>query len=156
MSAPGEEIKVSDDELSAGTSVGGYTFRGTYLAQELGNGYEMQPDGGSFQRNASGTIPFRAHFTGTSSNAPAITRLLIGSEGEQQEINDWMGRLHIYTEGQRTLVIESGLDYPVTLHLHNVAGQAIKTIPVPAQSRQTVKVPLSGIYIINRRKVMVK
>ena len=156
VSAPGEEIKVSDDELSAGTSVGGYTFRGTYLAQELGNGYEMQPDGGSFQRNASGTIPFRAHFTGTSSNAPAITRLLIGSEGEQQEINDWMGRLHIYTEGQRTLVIESGLDYPVTLHLHNVAGQAIKTIPVPAQSRQTVKVPLSGIYIINHQKIVVK
>lgn len=160
VSAPGEEIKVSDVELSAGTSVGGYTFRGTYLAQEFGNGYEMQADGGSFQKNASGTtittIPFRAHFTGTSSNAPAITRLLIGSEGEQQEINDWMGRLHIYTEGQRTLVIESGLDYPVTLHLHNVAGQAIKTIPVPAQSRQTVKVPLSGIYIINHQKIVVK
>lgn len=159
VSAPGEGIKVSDDELSAGTSVGGYTFRGTYLAQEFGNGYEMQDDGGSFQKNASGTstsIPFRAHFTGTSSNAPAITRLLIGSEGEQQEINDWMGRLHIYTEGQRTLVIESGLDYPVTLHLHNVAGQAIKTIPVPAQSRQTVKVPLSGIYIINHQKIVVK
>ena len=167
-SKPGGTIGVSDDEM-AGVTHDGYTFRPNYLNVTLAPGtdaYVLNDEGSAYElipSTGSGVSipPFRPYFVAAASQARATRSIsfgnensqLFGDEPEPEETTD--GKLSIRA-GRHKLVVSSMLEQSVPVTIVNTAGITLDHYTIePGETRET-PVAVSGIYIVNNRKLHVK
>ena len=110
------------------------------------------------------TVPaFRPYFTRTdnASSNPAPRRIVFSGgsktslEPDVTEHNDGDGGLHISTD-KKTIVVRSTLRENATVRITTAAGIDVATFTI--EPGQTVKtpVPMTGVYMVNQKKILVK
>jgi hypothetical protein len=175
----GIDIDVSDNENSdvenscEGTSKNyTLTFHSNYLNRSLEpTDYVLKADGSQFDRvTAAGgaavtggatAIPFRPYFTATVTAGarrmlPAY--ILLGGKYsglEDEPISTLDGDIEIYVKDHK-IVTTSHLREATTVSVHNVAGTALTNYVL--QPGETVETPVhsTGIYIVNKKKLLVR
>ena len=164
-SAPGVTIGVSDDELT-GVKYSKYTFMPSYLNTELaasdGN-YALSADGSEYSllENAPVDVPaFRPYFV-KSSGSSVKRRIVFSNEQSDmhgtEEPGDGIiraGQLNI-TVNDHMIIVSSTLDEEAPVHIYNTAGQSVSIFTI--QPGETVETRVnSGVFIVNKKKVIVK
>ena len=173
---------VSDDDQIIGVSdndydeyvneIGSYTYRPTYQALTVGKDTTLllNARGSKFVAAAHDTVtvPFRAYLTRHITSQPAqpaqaraaagtwVSSLGIGYAGDVMPMEDIVvdHNLNIYTD-HMNICIESTLDEPATVTITTVAGKTLQLFTIQPDTRVTVPVNSRGVYIVNRKKVMV-
>ena len=86
----------------------------------------------------------------------SLKALGIGYSGDVMPMEDIVvdHNLNIYTD-HMNICIESTLDEPATVTITTVAGKTLKLFTIQPDTRVTVPVNSRGVYIVNRKKVMV-
>lgn len=156
VSAADAEIGVTDGGTRT-AAANGYTFKGTFQTETIGNSYLINDAGSAFVKATSqSSIPFRGYIEPTSGgNAPK--RIVITGETEEVEepAEDVIERgLTIYGKNQ-AIYIESTLEHEATLTIFTMSGQLVKKVIVQPMSKEVVTVTSRGIYLVNNRKVAV-
>ncbi len=129
----------------------------TYTPSIEGSSYDLVPA-------TPVTVPaFRPYFTGTynASSNPAPRRIVFSGgsktslEPDVTEHNDGDGGLHISTD-KKTIVVRSTLRENATVRITTAAGIDVATFTI--EPGQTVKtpVPMTGVYMVNQKKILVK
>jgi len=151
----------------------GYRFNSSYRAVNLATGAGYMLNSGAvehpsskFVKNtaAATTVPFRPYFTAVEPPLPApssaTTRadaLLIGYDGDNEgPIGDTINiqGLTIYVV-DHTIWMESTLEEPVRVDIFTLTGKPAGSVTVQPGSKASITVGNSGVYIVNRRKVVV-
>ena len=169
---------VSDDDQTIGVTdldydnvveIGNYTYRPAYQALTVGKDTTMllNAQGSKFVAAAHDTVtvPFRAYLTRHITSQPAQTRaaagtwlssLGIGYVGDIMPMEDVVidHGLNIYSD-HMNICIESTLEEPATVTITTVAGKTLKLFTIQPGTRVTVPVNSRGVYIVNRKKIMV-
>ena len=156
-SNPGISIGVSDDELKPVTA-GGYQFVPNYTATMLsreGEGYVLADDGGSFDKNAVGTIvaPFRPYFIKTNgTRGDNVERIIFGNDDSRklrpnEDLSqDGSGTLNIYAK-KGYVVVESSLSYTTDVRIVTPAGITVAAFAVQPGQTVEARADFSGMYI---------
>ena len=160
-SEPGISIAVSDDELKP-VKAGDYQFVPNYSTTTLaaaGTGYVLADDGGSFNKNASGSVvePFRPYFIAATSNTrgAGVERIIFGNDdsdvgGDEKKDpreEKIYGTLKIYP-GKHKIIVESSLSYTTDVRILTPAGLTLKTFTIePGETIETYIVN-QGVYIV--------
>ena len=166
-SKPAVTIGVSDTELAAQT-LDGYAFTPTYMTQDVA-GYILNADGNRFERTEGGTaLPFRPYFTAASQpqSAPArriASHITIDSshqaigydDDEPEESRQGDGALHL-TVNRRRIIVSSTLQQSATVSVVNTAGIVIDHFIIEPGETHETHINLSGIYLVNRKKIIVR
>ena len=170
----GAEIRVSDEETtgvmkSANGSSKDYTltFKPSYMNEELAAGYNytLDADGDSYDKVSATTkvTAFRPYFTATvtaKTPSPKMIpeRILFGDgysglEGEPKSAFD--GDLEIYVKDHK-IVATSHLIEATTVRIISASGVTIANYVL--QPGETVETPINieGVYIANKKKLLVK
>ena len=177
VSNTGIGIDVSDDETAGVTqSLEGtnknysLTFKPSYMNENLTagtNNYTLDIAGDSYDKvpttgAATKVSAFRPYFTATvtTTNSPKMIpeRILFGNDYsglEGEPIATLDGNLEINVEGHK-IVATSHLKNATTVRIINVSGVSIANYVI--QPGETVETPVSieGVYIANKRKLLVK
>lgn len=150
------EVSVTDDIEPV--SHNGYLFRPNYQSASVAaTGYTMTSDGSSFTHPV-GTVravPFRPYFVKTgSAGAPEIVFTDI-SDASSEQLPSADGGLLISSERGK-IVVTSAMRTDATVRIHTVSGISVAAFTI--QPGQTVVTPVSatGVYIVNRKKLLVK
>ena len=161
-------IGVSDTE-AVGITKKGLTFQPSYLNKEYNAAdattYLLSNDGSSFDQ-VNGTITreaFRPYFTGTYDANGAAPRRIIISGGEDSTIKPDVeehngnagGSLKISVEGH-TIVVESTLHENATVRITTTSGVTVTTFTIKPGQIVRTPVAMTGVYVVNRTKVIVK
>jgi hypothetical protein len=173
-SEEGATIGVSDDEIKAAATAltfKGYTFKPSYMNESLEagtNNYVMNAAGNSFDiLPASGAATvvtaFRPYFTKESLEARGMQRTFAkrivfgGAEGGFGEGPETVldGSLEIYTRGYK-IFTTSHMNEVTTIRIVNAAGATITDYVL--QPGETIETPVavSGVYVVNKKKVFVE
>ena len=171
----GVGIGVSDDEMAgvnksaSGNKDYTLTFKPSYMNKSLEAGtysYSLDGDGDSYDKvPASGDAikvsAFRPYFTATvTTHSPKMIpeRIQFGNdyssmEGEFKSAFD--GDLEIDVQGHK-IVTTSHLKEATTVRIINVSGNTIANYVI--QPDETVETPIfiEGVYIVNKKKLLVK
>ena len=128
----------------------------TYTPSIEGSSYDLVPA-------TPVTVPaFRPYFTGSyTASSPAPRRIVFSGgsktslEPDVTEHNDGDGGLHISTD-KKTIVVRSTLRDNATVRITTAAGIDVATFTI--EPGQTVKtpVPMTGVYMVNQKKILVK
>ena len=172
-SRPGISIAVSDTEIANGAvTIDGYTFNPSYLNTTVTTGsYVLNNDGSSFDKTTAETTPadataaaFRPYFTTTTGGGAKPRRIIFGSAissvGEQGDI-DRHGdsgtdeNLNIYAERSK-IVVESTLSEAVQVSITTASGIRVTTFTIEPGQTITTPVTSNGVYIVNRKKLLVR
>ena len=170
----GAEIKVSDAELTTTGSVtdGTYTFKASYANKELETGsFVLNSDGNAYhelsataETNTTNKVKtsqyaFRPYFVAAPSSSPALRRIIFGGT-DAEEIKETLafaqdGGLEIYVEG-RKIITTSHLKEATTVRIVNVSGVTVANYVI--QPGETIETPVNieGVYIANKKKLLVK
>jgi hypothetical protein len=181
-SKTGAGILVSDDESQGvtktleGTSKNfTLTFHRNYRTQNLGTtAYTLRADGsrydkvtaegGSAVSGGATAIPFRPYFTASSVAKPAGARQMMPeyiyfggdfSGLEEEPTPTLNGGLEIYAKDHK-IITTSHLKSPVTITIVNVAGITYANYVLQPGETQETRVQTDGVYIVNRKKLLVK
>jgi hypothetical protein len=178
----GITIEVSDDEnkdvtktLEGTNKNFTFTFHRNYRTQNLGtSAYTLNPDGsrydkvtdegGSAVSGGATSIPFRPYFTASSVAKSAGARQMMpeyiyfggdfnGLEEETTTILN--GGLEIYAKNHK-IITTSHLKSPVTITIVNVSGITYANYVLQPGETQETRVQNSGVYIVNRKKLLVR
>lgn len=170
-------IGVSDDETAgvvksaSGNKDYTLTFKPSYMNEKLSTGtysYTLDGDGDSYDKvPASGDAikvsAFRPYFTATVTTHSPSPKMMpesiqfgdgySGMEGEFKSAFD--GDLEIDVQGHK-IVTTSHLKEATTVRIINVSGVTIANFVI--QPGETVETPVSieGVYIANKKKLLVK
>jgi len=166
-SKTGTDATIHDSQSEmAGVSKDGYTFKPTYLKQDV-KGYHMNTKGNSFDKAmtttepateiAVATVPFRPYFVATTQNsAPrrseakyivfdsAGSSFAIGDEDPSDEL---AGELYFSTK-PRKLVVNSSMRQPADVRIYGVSGQSIAAFTIQPGETIETDIPIAGVYII--------
>ena len=166
-------IAVSDDEGSDvewttdGTSKKyTFTFHRNYLNKSLeASDYVMNEDGSQFNKveGAVSAVPFRPFFTASSAAKGGARRMLperilFGGDYdglEEEPTSMFDGSLDIYVKDHR-IITTSHLKEPVTIRIRNVSGITFANYVLQPGETQETRVQNAGVYIVNKKKVLVK
>ena len=178
----GITIEVSDDEnkdvtktLEGTNKNFTFTFHRNYRTQNLGtSAYTLNSDGsrydkvtdegGSAVSGGATSIPFRPYFTASSVAKSAGARQMMpeyiyfggdfnGLEEETTTILN--GGLEIYAKNHK-IITTSHLKSPVTITIVNVSGITYANYVLQPGETQETRVQNSGVYIVNRKKLLVR
>ena len=166
-----EHIGVSDDEMNGTTvkySEQNYTFKPSYMNESLavdeGN-YALNANGDSYDKvtgSAKSVGAFRPYFTSqvhpTSSRKYMPERIVFGGDhhGLEEEPQSTLdGSLSIYVKNHK-IITTSHLKEPVTICIRNVSGIAIANYMLQPGETQETRVKYTGVYIVNKKKIIVK
>ena len=162
---------------SLSTTKDGYTLQGTFLNHAFtstdhaaNNYYQMDADGTEFaavEYNATAgtgfsSVPFRAYFTSAKSGSTAPTRgsILIGNSDvnaqQDQPAQNLAYRDLIVHGGDDEILIESTLEYSVTLPVYTTNGKLLRYVTVLPMSKGSVPVKGGSLYLVGNHKVLVK
>ena len=162
-------IGVSDDEM-AGATVNydgtNYTFKPSYMNETLavGNNYALNADGDSYVKvtgSAKSVSAFRPYFTGSAASPSrkyVPERIVFGGDYnglEEQPISTLDGGLEIYVKDHR-IIATSHLKEPVTIWIMNVGGITLANYVLQPGETQETRVQNTGVYIVNKKKLLVK
>lgn len=146
------------------TDGNGYILYGSYLntpAAETGSFYKIDANGSGFavsSDNTEAAVPFRVYLKTNSQGAPTRGDVLeyipIGGDADYIAEQAPLKGLNIYGKNN-VIYIESALDYETVVTVYSTSGQIIARVDVAPGA--TVKVPVNatGVYIVNRKKVMI-
>ena len=168
----GATIQVSDDEATGVTkSVSGsknytLTFKPNYMNTSLDAGtysYTLDADGDSYDKVTATTkvSAFRPYFTATvTTNSPKMAPQSIlfggdynGLEGDLQSGLD--GDLDIYVKDHK-IVTTSHLKEATTICIINISGITMANyVLMPGETVET-RIQNDGVYIVNKKKILVK
>ena len=158
--------KVMKDDVTFMPNYMNTTFKAgtanTYYTPSIeGSSYDIVPAAG--ENVAPVTVPaFRPYFTGSyTASSPAPRRIVFSGgsktslEPDVTEHNDGDGGLHISTD-KKTIVVRSTLRENATVRITTAAGIDVATFTI--EPGQTVKtpVPMTGVYMVNQKKILVK
>ncbi len=141
----------------------GYILYGSYLntpAAETGSFYKIDANGSGFavsSDNTEAAVPFRVYLKTNSQGAPTRGDVLeyipIGGDADYIAEQAPLRGLNIYGKNH-VIYIESSLDFETVVTVYSTSGQIIARVDVAPGA--TVKVPVNatGVYIVNRKKVM--
>ena len=141
----------------------GYILYGSYLntpAAETGSFYKIDASGSGFavsSDNTEAAVPFRVYLKTNSQGAPTRGDVLeyipIGGDADYIAEQAPLRGLNIYGKNH-VIYIESSLDFETVVTVYSTSGQIIARVDVAPGA--TVKVPVNatGVYIVNRKKVM--
>lgn len=141
----------------------GYILYGSYLntpAAETGSFYKIDANGSGFavsNNNTEAAVPFRVYLKTDSQGAPTRGDVLeyipIGGDADYIAEQAPLRGLNIYGKNH-VIYIESSLDFETVVTVYSTSGQIIARVDVAPGA--TVKVPVNatGVYIVNRKKVM--
>ena len=152
---PVSDIPVSDDNPLQ-TTVDGYTYTytytGTFIGQDITNGYVLNNAGSAFEP-ATSVVPFRTYIS--KAPQPAPKRIHIGYQ--QEDASPEKDMLHnLYIRGGKGAIhIESTLEVETKVTIHTLSGVLVKELYVLPGAKVNVPVQHQGVYIVNRRKVSV-
>ncbi len=177
----GENIGVSDDEMAGVTKTDNSgsknytaTFKPSYMNMTLETGnYVLNSDGNAYVKLSSDAAvnttnkvtttqsAFRPYFTATvtSSSSPKMIpeRILFGDgisslDGPESALD---GDIEIYVQGHK-IIAKSHLTEATTVRVLNVGGVTIANYVL--QPGETVETPIlaDGVYIVNKKKLLVK
>ena len=178
----GIDIKVSDDEntdvtktLEGSSKNFAITFHRNYRTQNLGTtAYVLKQDGsrydkvtaegGSAVSGGATTIPFRPYFTvssvAKSSGARQMMPEYIYFSGdysglEEEPISTFDGGLEIYAKDHK-IITTSHLKVPVVISIINVGGITYANYVLQPGETQETRIQNAGVYIVNKKKLLVK
>lgn len=146
------------------SNVNGYILYGSYLntpAAETGSFYKIDANGSGFavsSDNTEAAVPFRVYLKASSQGAPTRGDVLeyipIGGDADYIAEQAPLRGLNIYGKNH-VIYIESSLDFETVVTVYSTSGQIIARVDVAPGA--TVKVPVNatGVYIVNRKKVMI-
>ena len=155
VSAPGTTIAVTDDEKNRTKEVNGYHFVGTYQKENLSNSYLINDAGDSFVSGAE-SVPFRGYLVKTSGTQDSPKRIFISGAAEEDEPMEEVTNRGLTIYGKKDAIyIESTLEHEATVVIYGLSGQVVARVTVQPMSKEVVKVPSRGVYIVNKRKVAV-
>ena len=171
VSQPGISIGVSDNEMTGKMSTYGdndYIFKPSYMNESLavdeGN-YALNANGDSYDKvtgSAKSVGAFRPYFTSqihpTSSRKYMPERIVFGGDhhGLEEEPQSTLdGSLSIYVKNHK-IITTSHLKEPVTICIRNVSGIAIANYVLQPGETQETRVKYTGVYIVNKKKIIVK
>ena len=164
-------IHVSDDEMTGVTvkyNGTNYTFKPSYMNESLAAGtssYVMDADGDSYDKvpaegDATMVSAFRPYFVSAAipSSSTKTAKAIIFSGDYDGLIDEPLsvvdGTLEIYTR-EHNIVTTSHLQNPVTITVVSVAGITYANYVLPPG--ETIETPVRpGVYIVNRKKLLVK
>ena len=141
----------------------GYILYGSYLstpAAASGSFYKIDANGSGFavsNNNTEAAVPFRVYLKTDSQGAPTRGDVLeyipIGGDADYIAEQAPLRGLNIYGKNH-VIYIESSLDFETVVTVYSTSGQIIARVDVAPGA--TVKVPVNatGVYIVNRKKVM--
>lgn len=142
----------------------GYILYGSYLntpAAASGSFYKIDANGSGFavsSDNTEAAVPFRVYLKTNSQGAPTRGDVLeyipIGGDADYIAEQAPLRGLNIYGKNH-VIYIESSLDFETVVTVYSTSGQIIARVDVAPGA--TVKVPVNatGVYIVNRKKVMI-
>ena len=163
-------VDVSDDEMTD-VSHNGYSFKPNYLHTDLSAGsdsYTISADGSSYEKvpttgDAITVYPFRPYFEATPAPARPYRSIIFNdmpdsfSEQEEEPAPDESvdGKLTIRT-GRHKIIVSSTLDHSAPVRIHALNGITLASFVI--EPGQTIETPVShgGIYLVNRKKLIVK
>ena len=163
-------IRVSDDEMAGATvkyDGTNYTFKPSYMNRSLeadGSNYALNADGNSYAQvtGAAKTVSaFRPYFTGSAASPSrkyVPERIVFGGDYnglEEQPISTLGGGLEIYVKDHR-IIATSHLKEPVTICITNVGGITLANYVLQPGDTQETRVQNTGVYIVNKKKLLVK
>jgi len=163
-------IAVSDDEIKkAETTVKysgqNYTFKPSYMNETLavGNNYTLNDAGNSYNKvtgAAKSVSAFRPYFVSQAAAARQYVpeRIVFGGDYnglEEQPISTLDGGLEIYVKDHR-IIATSHLKEPVTIWIMNVGGITLANYVLQPGETQETRVQNTGVYIVNKKKLLVK
>ena len=170
-------IGVSDDEMAGATvkyDGTDYTFKPCYMNETLDAGdYALNSDGNAYVKlsadDATNTTnkvttaqsAFRPYFVATSTFVGTSRRmanqiLFVNDNGQIDEpLSVVDGTLEIYAKDHH-IITTSHLTDPVTITIVNVAGVTFANYVL--KPGETIETPVhaNGVYIVNRKKLLVK
>ena len=166
-SAKGASIGKSDLEtvkdennVVAGTTKDGYTFKPSYLNQTLepNSAYVLNVAGSSYDIVSTTTsLPaFRPFFVKTPTGAREVTRSITFGQTESevgvddhgvQRQDDSAGGLSIYAKKHK-IVVESALNYTTDVRIVNMAGITVNTFSIEPGETVETRIYNSGVYIV--------
>ena len=167
-SVKGAAIGVSDDEMTGKVVKYGnndYTFKPSYMNEALeasSNSYTLNAAGDSYNKVTAATnvSAFRPYFTvaASASPAPQMPQQIVFdtnsslNDGPESVLN---GDLELYVKDHK-IVATSYLKEAMTVRIINVSGVTIANFVI--KPGETVETPVSieGVYIANKKKLLVK
>ena len=167
-SVKGAAIGVSDDEMTGKVVKYGnndYTFKPSYMNEALeasSNSYTLNTAGDSYNKVTAATnvSAFRPYFTvaASASPAPQMPQQIVFdtnsslNDGPESVLN---GDLELYVKDHK-IVATSYLKEATTVRIINVSGVTIANFVI--KPGETVETPVSieGVYIANKKKLLVK
>ena len=164
-SASGGTIPQSN-ELTVAGSGNDYDFKTCLVSTELPNGsshsYVMNDEGSHFVMANDGEkgIPFHPYFT-TYRNGTRGILFNIGGEEEEEEttdidaIEDVPGQLNVSAE-DRKIIVKSTLGETVPVRIVNVSGITVRAFNIAPGETVETHINLSGVYIVNHKKIAVR
>ncbi len=171
VSAPEETIPVTPDEIK--TTVGNYTYYGTFTnTTNVGQGtyYYINADGGGFVAVNISTndmdnwvVPFRGYLKqNSSSGAPERTKgglweyipFSPDADSYEEAMESVEGSVRIDVLEDAVLIV-STLEKETTITIFTVAGTPVGSYSIAPHSEVVVPLPDKGIYIVNRKKVII-
>ena len=162
-SVEGDAIGVSDADMDV-EAADGYAFKPNYQSREV-TGYLMNAVGNAFeQQTGVTTVPFRPYFVKVATGAPAYKvakKIVFGSSGSSIGIGDRdpsegeTGSL-VITPQRGKIVATSTLRQPATVHISTIGGITVRAFTI--QPGETIETPVSnaGVYIVNKKKMVVR
>ena len=161
----GASIAKSDPEISGGAvSADGYIFTPSYLNTETAAGsYVLNSDGSSYDvtTDATTVAAFRPYFTKTSGAKArrivfAKTPTDVGDvDKKAHKSSNTDGDLVIYAQSGQ-IVVESTLADATEVRITTASGIQIKQFTIEPGQTITTPVTSHGVYIVNRKKLMVR
>jgi len=168
-SAPGATIGVSDGEM-ADVTESGYTFKATYLNNpEIAAGHDaylLDNEGAGFKKTAAADVKitaFRPYFVAPtpSSSNPAPRYITFNSMSGSIGIHDEQGEGNvaenlIIKTSRGKVIVTSQMRHETGVHIATVGGVNIAAFTI--QPGETIETPVSsaGVYIVNRKKLVVR
>lgn len=166
VSKEGQNIeKYSPDNLT--TDGNGYILYGSYLntpAAKTGSFYKIDANGSDANGsgfavssdNTEAAVPFRVYLKnsqGAPTRGDVLEYIPIGGDADYIAEQAPLRGLNIYGKNH-VIYIESSLDFETVVTVYSTSGQIIARVDVAPGA--TVKVPVNatGVYIVNRKKVM--
>lgn len=163
ISVNNAQIGVSDEDYASNkVTAGDYTFTASYQTKDATGAYLLNADGNEFALASGDAVkPFRAYLTKkASSGAQTRGALYIGYAGDGSQLEEPAPGLSArgieIRGGDDKILLESTLDYSVTLPIYTTNGRLLRYVTVQPMSKVSVPVKGSSLYLIGSHKVLVK
>ena len=177
-SLPGTTIHVSDNETNGVKQSDGqkdYIFKPSYMNEVLSEGtYVLNSDGNAYSKLAdaetnttnkvtTSQYAFRPYFTVTAVSQGSSPKMIpehivFGDNTNNMEgelISTLTGDIDIFVRGHKIIAVSHRKD-AVPVRIVNVAGVVVADFILPALDTVITPVSIEGIYIANKRKLLVK